>query len=182
MVAKVPVGIIGCGNISPAYIKGCRMFDILDLVAVSDIDMSRARNRASEFNVPMACTVEELLANPDIKIVINLTIPKAHAEVNLAAIAAGKNVHCEKPLAVNRADGQKTVAAAKAIGYRWSGDRLAILTGPLYVQFDRKQSGFPAMVSLLARLLATVFRRSICAFIPAPVTSNILKTLIVIHP
>jgi predicted dehydrogenase len=116
MVAKVPVGIIGCGNISPAYIKGCRMFDILDLVAVSDIDMSRARNRASEFNVPTACTVDELLANPDIKIVINLTIPKAHAEVNMAAIAAGKNVHCEKPLAVNRADGQRTVAAANAKG------------------------------------------------------------------
>ena len=101
MVAKVPVGIIGCGNISPAYIKGCRMFEILDLVAVADIDMSRAQNRAAEHDVPVACTVEELLANPDIEIVINLTTPKAHAAVNLAAIAAGKNVHCEKPLAVD---------------------------------------------------------------------------------
>ena len=43
VVAKVPVGIIGCGNISPAYIKGCRTFEILDLVAVADIDMSRAK-------------------------------------------------------------------------------------------------------------------------------------------
>ncbi len=116
MVAKVPVGIIGCGNISPAYIKGCRMFEILDLVAVADIDMSRAQNRAAEHNVPVACTVEELLANPDIKIVINLTTPKAHTAVNLAAIAAGKNVHCEKPLAVDRKDGAKVLAAAKEKG------------------------------------------------------------------
>jgi predicted dehydrogenase len=60
----------------------------------------------------------ELLADPEIQIVVNLTIPKAHAEVNLAVIAAGKNAHCEKPLAVNRADGQKTLEAAKEKGVR----------------------------------------------------------------
>ncbi len=116
MVEKVPVGIIGCGNISPAYIKGCRMFEILELIAVSDIDMQRARHRAAEFDIPIACTVEELLANPDIKIVVNLTTPKAHTAVNLAAIAAGKNVHCEKPLAVDRADGARVIAAAREKG------------------------------------------------------------------
>ena len=116
MPAKIPVAIIGCGNISPAYIKGCRMFPILDLVAVSDIDMNRARNRAAEHNITRACTVEELLADPDIKIVVNLTIPKAHAAVNLAAIAAGKSVHAEKPLAVTREDGARTVAAAREKG------------------------------------------------------------------
>ena len=115
---KVKVGIIGCGNISPAYFKGCRVFGILDLVACADIDMGRAQSRAAEFNVARACTPEELLADPEIKIVINLTTPKIHTQVNLAAIAAGKNVHCEKPLAVTRADGHKTIAAAKAKGLR----------------------------------------------------------------
>jgi predicted dehydrogenase len=62
--------------------------------------------------------VEALLADPTIQIVVNLTIPKAHAEVNLAAIAAGKHVYCEKPLAITRADGQKTLAAAREQGVR----------------------------------------------------------------
>ena len=116
MQDKVKVGIIGCGNISPAYFKGCAAFHILDVVACADIDMKRAQSRAAEFGVPKACTVEELLADPEIEIVVNLTIPKAHAEVNLAALQAGKNVHCEKPFAVTRADGQKVLAAAKERG------------------------------------------------------------------
>jgi predicted dehydrogenase len=116
MAEKVKIGIIGCGNIFPAYVKGCRAFGILDLAACADIDMVRARARADEFGIPRACSVEELLADQDIRIVVNITIPKAHTEVNLAAIGAGKNVHCEKPLAINRADGQRALAAAKARG------------------------------------------------------------------
>ena len=118
MARKVKVGVIGCGNISPAYFKGMRVFDnILDVVACADIDMSRAHARAAEYGV-RACTDEELLAIPDIEIVVNITWPKAHTLVNMMAIEAGKNVHCEKPLAVNRADGAKTIAAAKAKGVR----------------------------------------------------------------
>ena len=116
MEQKVKIGIIGCGNIFPAYVKGCGAFGILELAACADMDMGRARARAAEFGIPRACTVPELLADPDIRIVVNITIPKAHTELNLAAIAAGKNVHCEKPLAINRADGLKTLAAAKAHG------------------------------------------------------------------
>jgi predicted dehydrogenase len=116
MPEKVKVGIVGCGNISPAYFKGCRAFSILDVVACADIDLARARARAEEFGAARACSVDELLADPEIEIVVNLTIPKAHAQVNLAAIAAGKNVHCEKPLAVTREDGQKTLAAAREKG------------------------------------------------------------------
>jgi predicted dehydrogenase len=118
MTTKIKIGIVGCGNIFPAYVKGSRMFPILDLVACADIDMERAKARAAEFGVPKACTVDELLADPEIGIVVNLTIPKAHAAVNLAAIAAGKHVYCEKPLAVTRGDGAKTLAAAKAKGVR----------------------------------------------------------------
>jgi predicted dehydrogenase len=113
--SRVKVGIIGCGTISPAYFKGCRGFDVLDVVACADIDMSRAHAKAAEFGV-QACTDDELLAIPDIEIVVNLTWPKAHTEVDLMAIAAGKSVHSEKPLAVSRADAQRTMAAAKAKG------------------------------------------------------------------
>jgi len=114
---KVKLGIIGCGNISPQYFKGCRIFDIVDIVACADLDMSRAQAKAAEYGV-RACTDEELLVNQDIDIVVNLTQPKAHCQVNLTAINAGKHVYCEKPLAINREDGRATVAAARAQGVR----------------------------------------------------------------
>jgi len=113
---SVKVGIIGCGNISPAYFRGCRTFPILDVVACADIDAARARARADEFGVPRACTVDELLGDPEIQIVVNLTIPRAHRQVNMAAIAAGKHVYVEKPLAVTRADGHATLEAAQRKG------------------------------------------------------------------
>lgn len=115
---KVKVGVIGCGNISGIYFKAGQTFRILDIVACADLDMDRARAKAAEHNIPKACTVKELLDDPEIQIVINLTIPKAHAEVCLAALDAGKNVHVEKPLAITREDGRKILETAKAKGLR----------------------------------------------------------------
>lgn len=118
MAGNVRVGIIGCGVISAAYFKGCRLFDLLEVVSCADLFVDRAKARAEEFGVPKAYSVEDLLADDEVDLVINLTIPKAHAEVNLAAIAADKHTYCEKPLAINRADGAKTLAAAKEKGVR----------------------------------------------------------------
>lgn len=114
---KVKVGIIGCGNISGIYLKNCtQVFKVLDVVACADLEMERAKTKAEEFNIPKACTVEELLADPEIQIVVNLTIPKAHAEVCLAALEAGKSVYVEKPLAITREDGLKVLETARAKG------------------------------------------------------------------
>ncbi|MCK4283076.1 MAG: Gfo/Idh/MocA family oxidoreductase, partial [Candidatus Brocadiae bacterium] len=76
----------------------------------------RAKAKAQEFNIPKACTTEELLADPEIEIVINLTVPAAHAEVAIAAIEAGKSVYNEKPMAVAREDGRRILDAAQAKG------------------------------------------------------------------
>ena len=116
MSTSVKVGVIGCGTISGAYFKGCEPYDILDIVACADLEMGRAEEKAEEYGVPRACTVEELLVDPEIQIIVNLTIPKAHASVNIAAIEAGKSVHCEKPFATARKDGLQTLAAAKEKG------------------------------------------------------------------
>ena len=116
MSVSVKVGVIGCGTISGAYFKGFEPYDILEVVACADLEVGRAREKAQEYGVPKACTVDELLADPNIQIVVNLTIPKAHASVNMAAIEAGKNVHCEKPFAITRKEGLKTLAAAKEKG------------------------------------------------------------------
>jgi len=116
-VERVKVGIVGCGNISDIYLKNCtQTFDILEVVACADLIMDRARAKAEQYNIPKACTVEELLADPEIEIVLNLTTPNAHAEICLAALNAGKNVYVEKPLAVTREDGLKILQTAKEKG------------------------------------------------------------------
>ncbi len=111
---RTRIGVIGCGNISGAYFKAGQTFRNLEITACADLDLARAKAKAEEFKIPKACTVRELLADPDIEIVVNLTIPKAHVDVALASLNAGKHVYGEKPLAVTRKDGQKILAAAKA--------------------------------------------------------------------
>lgn len=117
---KLKVGIIGCGNILYAYVNGCKQFEILDLVACADIDPAKAEAAVKEFGIPQAVSTNALLSDPTIDLVINLTIPAAHAEITLAAIQAGKHVHSEKPLAITRKDGQAILQAAKEQGVRVS--------------------------------------------------------------
>ncbi|HJN13867.1 MAG TPA: Gfo/Idh/MocA family oxidoreductase, partial [Armatimonadota bacterium] len=110
------VGVIGCGNISPSYLSAGDRFDVLEIVACADLDIDRAKARAEEFSVPRACTVDELLAVDEIEIVVNLTIPGAHAEVAIAALEAGKHTYAEKPFAVSRAEGAPVVQLAAEKG------------------------------------------------------------------
>ncbi|MBE1442251.1 Gfo/Idh/MocA family protein [Paenibacillus sp. OAS669] len=113
---KIRIGIIGCGKISSIYFKNCKSFDVLDVKACADLNVARAQASAEEFEIPKACTVEELLSDPEIDLVINLTIPAAHADVCIQALEAGKHVYVEKPLAVTREEGQRILAAAKSKG------------------------------------------------------------------
>ena len=111
------VGLIGVGNIAPAYIRGCAPFDIIKIVACADILADRAGAFAAEHGIA-ANSVDDLLARDDIDIVINLTIPAAHAEITLRIIEAGKHAYSEKPLAINRADGESVIRAAADAGLR----------------------------------------------------------------
>ena len=115
------IGVIGCGNISDIYLEAKKKFDILDIVACADLDLERAQAQAQKHNIPKVCTTQELLADPDIEIVLNITIPKAHAEVALAAVAAGKSVYNEKPLTITREDGAKLLQLARKKGVRVGG-------------------------------------------------------------
>jgi len=112
MKAKVKVGVVGCGNISPIYLKAGHKFEVFDIVACADLIRERAESRAQEFGVPRVCTTDELLADPEIQIVLNLTTPPAHGEIGLAALAAGKSVYNEKPLAITREDGGRMLDIA----------------------------------------------------------------------
>lgn len=112
---KVQVGVMGCGNISPIYFQNGKKFAILDIVACADLLPERAQARAQEYGV-RACTPEELFADSEIEVILNLTIPNAHAEIAFKAVEAGKSVYNEKPLTITRADGQKLLKMAQEKG------------------------------------------------------------------
>ncbi|MCC7357839.1 MAG: Gfo/Idh/MocA family oxidoreductase [Anaerolineales bacterium] len=111
------VGVIGCGNISDTYFKNLPTFSDLVVTACADLDPARAKAKAAHYGL-RALTPEALLADPDVDAVVNLTIPAAHAEVNRAALAAGKHVYTEKPLGVTREDGRQALDLARAHGLR----------------------------------------------------------------
>ena len=114
---KTNIGIVGCGNISDAYFGGAKSFEILNVVACADLNMETARAKAAQHGCA-AVTVDELMARKDVEIVVNLTIPRAHAAVALQALESGKHTHCEKPFAVDLNDGRKVLATARARGLR----------------------------------------------------------------
>ena len=116
---RTKVGIIGCGNISQAYVGATKTFPVLDIVACADAYPEVAEKAAERWKIA-ALSVDELLARSDVDIILNLTIPQAHAEVTLQALAAGKHVHLEKPLALNRAEGQRVVDEAASKNLRVS--------------------------------------------------------------
>ncbi len=118
MAERVKVGVIGCGAISGAYLSMAKNLPILDMAAVADIDQAKAQSRADEFGVPRVLTPEQLLADPEIEVVLNLTVPKAHVEIGLAALAAGKHTFTEKPFGIDRDEGRKVLVEAEAKGLR----------------------------------------------------------------
>ena len=114
-MTKLGIGIIGCGNISTAYLKLAPLFKGLEVRAVADINMDAATARAAEFNVK-AQSVDDLLANPALDIVINLTIPDAHYPITKRILEAGKHAYSEKPLVLTLEQGTTLRDLAKAKG------------------------------------------------------------------
>src|SRR5882724_1284042 len=112
---KIKVGIIGTGNISGIYFQNGSRFDSMELVACADLNVKRAKAKAAEHGVHGG-SVEELLADPDIQLIINLTIPQAHASVCLQALEAGKHVYVEKPFAVTREEALRVLELARHKG------------------------------------------------------------------
>lgn len=106
------IGIVGTGVISGTYLDHLAKLPGVDVVAVADLDLSRAQAIADQHQGIRALSSEDLLADPEVDIVLNLTIPAAHASVNQAALQAGKHVYGEKPLAVDRAEAEPLLKLA----------------------------------------------------------------------
>lgn len=112
----VRTGVIGCGNISSIYLQNGSLFEDYTIVACADKDLGRAKGRAQEFGVPHACSVDEILAGPDIELILNLTTPDVHGWIGRRAIEASKSVYNEKPLAVTREEARSLLDLAAAKG------------------------------------------------------------------
>ena len=110
------IGMIGCGVISRQYLDSFDKLPDVQLVAVADLDPARAAAAAEGREGVRVLTVDELIEDAEVDTILNLTIPAAHAEVDLRAIAAGKNVYSEKPFAVTTKEGAEVLAAAQTAG------------------------------------------------------------------
>ncbi|MCV3764369.1 Gfo/Idh/MocA family protein [Rhizobium sp. TRM95796] len=117
MTKEYGVGVIGCGNISEAYFRLIPMFNNLKVVACADLHMAAAQAKAEQFGV-LAQDVDALLANPDVDVVVNLTIPEAHYPVSKKALEAGKHVYSEKPFVLTIEQGEDLRRIADEKGLR----------------------------------------------------------------
>lgn len=116
MGEPLTVGIVGLGSISAQYLTTFERLPSVRLVAVADRDHAAAQAAAADREGVRVCTVDELLAAPDVEMVLNLTTPAAHAEIALGAIAAGKAVYGEKPLTATTGEARQVMDAAAAAG------------------------------------------------------------------
>ncbi|HEV2529542.1 MAG TPA: Gfo/Idh/MocA family oxidoreductase [Thermomicrobiales bacterium] len=112
----VRVGVVGTGNISGIYLENSHKFPEYEVVAVADILQDRAQAQADKYSIPKATSPDELIADPDVELVLNLTIPAVHADVAMRSLNAGKVAYGEKPFATNREDGQAILALGKEKG------------------------------------------------------------------
>ena len=116
------VGVIGCGNISGIYFKNMTtMFDNLQVAACCDLDTEKAEAAAKEYGIPNVLTTEQILADPTIDIIVNLTTPQRHYEICKAALEHGKHVYTEKPLSIAKEDGDALVTLAHEKGLLLGG-------------------------------------------------------------
>jgi len=118
MALPLRVGIVGCGNISGIYFHNLGRFASTKVIACSDLDAARAQEAAAKYGIPNTLSTKDLLEHPDVDLVLNLTIPNAHASIALAAVEAGKHVYNEKPLTIALEDGRQLIEKADAKGVR----------------------------------------------------------------
>ena len=114
-MSNLGIGIIGCGNISTSYLRLAPLFKGLEVRSVADVNMAAAAARAAEVNT-RAQSVDDLLANPAVDVVINLTVPDAHYGVTRRILEAGKHAYSEKPLVLTLEQGVTLRDLAKSKG------------------------------------------------------------------
>ena len=112
MTRVFKVGLIGCGHISETYFRAEKYFNNIKIIKCADINHNNALKCAKIYKIK-ALTVQQLLKDKEIEIILNLTIPKAHYNIAKQSLLNGKHVYSEKPLAINFKDGKELINIAK---------------------------------------------------------------------
>lgn len=110
------IGLIGCGRISDIYIQTCQARPELEIVACGSLDRAESTAKAARYGIAGVAEPAEIIADPQIDAILNLTIPAAHAGISLAALEAGKHVYSEKPFVTDLAEGQRILDLAAEEG------------------------------------------------------------------
>jgi predicted dehydrogenase len=118
MEIAVRIGVVGLGVISGIYLKTLHSLENVSVVAVADLVPDRAIAVTERYPDIRATSVDEIYAAPDVDLVLNLTVPAAHATVALEAIKSGKHVYGEKPLAATTAEALEILTLAERAGLR----------------------------------------------------------------
>jgi len=141
-MARTRIGIIGCGNISSIYLENLnRRFQTVEIAAVADLLPERAQTQADKYGVARVISVAEMLADPGIEIILNLTTPQSHHQVCKQVLEAGKSVYVEKPLSIDLGDGQELLALADSKGLLLGGAPDTFLGAGIQTCLDVIQSG-----------------------------------------
>ncbi|AWB46950.1 oxidoreductase [Paenibacillus sp. CAA11] len=110
------IGLVGCGNISPAYLNYLQGTQSVRIVACADLLQEIAEERANQYGIENVFTVAEMMKSEKVDLILNLTVPASHAAISLEALEHGKHVYSEKPLAISLGDGKKILELAARKG------------------------------------------------------------------
>jgi predicted dehydrogenase len=149
--APLRVGLIGCGNISGVYARNAGRSRSFRILSCADAVPARAEALSREHSIPRASPVEDLLTDPEVEAILNLTTPDAHGPVGLAALRAGRHLYTEKPLAATRAEGAAMLDLAASRGLLIAAAPDTFLGPGLQTcrrLIDEGQIGFPVAASL----------------------------------
>jgi predicted dehydrogenase len=127
MREEMRIGFVGCGHAGDSYINSLKKYPHLQLVAVTDRDQRRLAQFAAYHSVKTYPTVQELLADPSIEMIVNLTSPSSHFEVSKECLEAGKHVYSEKPMTMELAEAQALVELANEKGLYFSSAPCGVL-------------------------------------------------------
>ena len=166
---KYHVGIIGCGVISKHYLRFAKecYSDYFVITALGDIDVSKAKIRAEEFEIEKYGLPELVYEDKDIDLILNLTVPDAHEEVSIRALESGKHVYSEKPLATSREGAIRIMETAKKCGKRVGCAPDTFMSAPMQSAkkaLEEDWIGAPLGFSAICPMRGNEFRRADCDF------------------
>ena len=114
------IGIVGCGNIAEKYLEQINIYKNINLIGLNDLDIIRAKHFANLYNCKVYKTLEQMLSDKNIDLIVNLTIHHAHVEIIEKILSAGKHVYTEKPLAMNYQDAKRLIDLSEKKNLRLS--------------------------------------------------------------